>query len=543
MSRRAVVLWSVAVTAATATVALTVPALATDQGTAPPGGAGQIGAAGTDSAPEVLAALQRDFKLTAGEAGVRLHQEAWASGTDASLKARLGTGYAGAWLSTDAAKLTVAVTTDAAANAVRKAGATPQRVARSGATLDALKAQLDAVPARPTAAQLSGWYVDPTSNQVVVVARPGGQQAAQTLLARAGVPAGAARVVQDDAAPRTLADVRGGDPYIIDQRARCSVGFSVSVGFVTAGHCGQPGSKTSSSTGQAQGTFTASQFPGSGDFALVTVNASFTPQPVVNDFNGGTVPVAGVQQAPVGASVCRSGSTSGTHCGTIQALNQTVNYPEGTVTGLTRTNVCAEPGDSGGSWLSGDQAQGVTSGGSGNCTSGGTTFFQPLPEILSTDHVSLVTTGSGGTGGGTATPTPTPTVSPTGRPTPTPSRPATPTPTPTPSASGGGGTTCTGLEASADGALAKTGALQVKPSSGYFHAGGGTQVGCLAGPTGANFDLYLQRWTGRHWQVVAQSTGPTEAERLTYRGKAGFYRYIVLSVSGSGAYTLSVDIP
>jgi streptogrisin C len=68
-----------------------------------------------------------------------------------------------------------------------------------------------------------------------------------------------------------------------------------------------------------------------------------------------------------------------------------VNYQEGSVSGLTRTNACAEPGDSGGSWVSGTQAQGVTSGGSGNCTSGGTTYFQPVNEILSVYGVSLIT--------------------------------------------------------------------------------------------------------------------------------------------------------
>lgn len=112
------------------------------------------------------------------------------------------------------------------------------------------------------------------------------------------------------------------------------------------------------------------------------VTGDFQPQPVVNDFNGGAVPVNGSQEAPVGASICRSGSTTGAFCGVIQAKNATVNYPEGTVTGLTQTNVCAEPGDSGGSWISGDQAQGVTSGGAGDCTAGGVTFFQPVNEIL-----------------------------------------------------------------------------------------------------------------------------------------------------------------
>ena len=84
-----------------------------------------------------------------------------------------------------------------------------------------------------------------------------------------------------------------------------------------------------------------------------------------------------------------SGSTTGVHSGTVQALNATVNYAEGQVRGLIQTNVCAEPGDSGGSLFSGNTAIGLTSGGSGNCTWGGTTFFQPVTEALSVYGVSV----------------------------------------------------------------------------------------------------------------------------------------------------------
>jgi streptogrisin D len=73
----------------------------------------------------------------------------------------------------------------------------------------------------------------------------------------------------------------------------------------------------------------------------------------------------------------------------VTALNATVNYPQGTVTGLIRTTVCAEPGDSGGSLYAGTSALGLTSGGSGNCSSGGTTFFQPVTEPLSVFGVSV----------------------------------------------------------------------------------------------------------------------------------------------------------
>ncbi|CAM3969627.1 S1 family peptidase [Streptomyces albus] len=180
---------------------------------------------------------------------------------------------------------------------------------------------------------------------------------------------------------------------------RCSIGFSVKRGtqggFVTAGHCGTVGTSTSGYNQQAQGTFQGSTFPGR-DYAWVATNSNWTPRPTVNGYGRGDVTVAGSTQAPVGASVCRSGSTTGWHCGVVEQHNTSVTYPQGTVSGVTRTTVCAEPGDSGGSFISGDQAQGMTSGGSGNCSSGGTTFFYPVNPALQAYGLTLVTNGGGG---------------------------------------------------------------------------------------------------------------------------------------------------
>ena len=167
-----------------------------------------------------------------------------------------------------------------------------------------------------------------------------------------------------------------------------------------------------SRTTQPSGTFQASTFPGR-DYAWVRVDAGNTPRPLVNNYSGGTVSVAGATEAAVGAAVCRSGSTSGWHCGTIQQKNASVTYAEGTVSGLTRTNACAEPGDSGGSWLAGNQAQGVTSGGSGNCTSGGVMYFQPVNPILAAYGLTLLTSGGPGPGPG---PGPSPTATATAQP-------------------------------------------------------------------------------------------------------------------------------
>jgi streptogrisin B len=59
------------------------------------------------------------------------------------------------------------------------------------------------------------------------------------------------------------------------------------------------------------------------------------------------------------------------------------------VRGLIQTTVCAEGGDSGGPLYDGNKALGLTSGGSGNCSSGGTTFFQPARAAASHYGVTI----------------------------------------------------------------------------------------------------------------------------------------------------------
>ncbi|MFC0529158.1 S1 family peptidase [Phytohabitans kaempferiae] len=508
MDRRRALTIGLVVATAGAAAAVTIPAVATTRGPAPGG-----------PEPELLSALQRDLGISEDQAKIRLRSERAASRTIAELKREAAAAWGGAWLNAETSSLTVAVTDPALADRVRAAGAEVKVVSRSAADLDTAKRSLDrnADAATPN---LPGWYVDVADNTVVVLAQEGGEEVAREFAAEAGVPAQSVRVVSTDEAPTTFFDVRGGDPYFINSAARCSIGFSVVGGFVTAGHCGQVGAPTTGFNQEAQGTFTASSFPGD-DWGVVEVNGDWTPRPVVNDFNGGEVTVAGAEEAPVGASICRSGSTTGTRCGVVQAKNATVNYPEGTVTGLTRTDVCAEPGDSGGSWMSGDQAQGVTSGGSGNCTVGGTTFFQPLAEILQVNQLTLVTSN------GEVPPPPA-----TGTP------PTTAPPAPEPPAS----SACADEEVAVAGALSRTGARQAQPNGRFFRAAGGTHTACLDGPDGADFDLVLQRFNGRSWQTVARGTGSGSDETLTFDGNAGVYRYRIASAAGSGEYTLGFSL-
>ncbi|RKH06905.1 ricin-type beta-trefoil lectin domain protein [Corallococcus carmarthensis] len=348
-----------------------------------------------DVSPDILSAMQRDLGLTADGVKRRLASEAAAVRVEGSLRAELGERFGGAWMNADGSALVVGVTTDADADAVRRAGAVPQKVKYTQAALDAVKAQLDS-HARTAGRTVHAWYVDVMTNSVVVLAQDSALTGGTDFLAKAGVKHDAVRVVASREEIQPLYDLRGGDAYY-PGNARCSIGFPVAGGFVTAGHCGGAGTTTSGS-GVAQGTVVASTFPGN-DYAWVRTNGSWVSQPWVNNYAGGNVLVYGSQEAGINASICRSGSTTGWRCGVIQQKNVTVNYNVGPVYGLTQTNACAEGGDSGGSWLSGNQAQGVTSGGSGNCTTGGNTFFQPLNPILGVYGLSLTTSGSGGSGG------------------------------------------------------------------------------------------------------------------------------------------------
>ena len=455
------------------------------------------------ASPEMLAAMQRDLGLTAEQARERMGRDERGSRLAAELRRTLGGAFAGAWLTDDARTLTVAVTDASQAQRVRAAGAQPKVVERSEAMLNSIKSKLDSKAGKASPDAVPGWYVDVTTNAVVVLARD--TKAAQAFVAATGVDRNAVRVVASDEQPRLLYDVRGGDAYYIGG-GRCSIGFSVNGGYVTAGHCGDVGQATSGYNQVSQGTFRGSSFPGN-DYAWVATNSNWTPQPWVNNYSGGNVIVAGSQEAAVGASVCRSGSTTGWRCGTIQAKNATVNYPQGTVYGLTRTSACAEPGDSGGSWLTGQQAQGVTSGGSGNCSVGGTTYFQPVNEILSAYGLTL-RTGSGGGDPGDPPP-------PSG---------------------------CTSYEYRYSGSLS-SGQVAYAPNSSGFYAYSGTHRACLDGPTGADFDLYLQKWNGSGWTTVAQGISPGPDESFTYNGTSGYYRYRIHAYSGSGSLVIGFDAP
>ncbi|MFF4790361.1 S1 family peptidase [Streptomyces sp. NPDC001276] len=359
-------------------------------GTSPAGAAPP--AAAPAPSPGLLQAMQRDLGLSAQQAEARLAAERTAMAAEPKARAAAGSAYGGSWFDDETGRLTVAVTSgasDSTLRVVRTTGATVRTVQHSARQLDTAKARLDGTSAPQG---VSGWRVDPKANTLVVdvVSAARSDNDVQHFLSQARA-AGPVTVRTVSAPPQTFAaGTVGGDPYYTGN-VRCSIGFSVYGGFVTAGHCGQPGAGVSGWDGSYIGTFQGSSFPDN-DYAWVSVGSGWWTVPVV--LGWGTVPdqlVRGSAVAPVGASVCRSGSTTHWHCGTVLAHNETVNYSQGAVHQLTKTSVCAEPGDSGGSFISGDQAQGVTSGGWGNCSGGGETWFQPVNEILNRYGLTLHT--------------------------------------------------------------------------------------------------------------------------------------------------------
>jgi hypothetical protein len=111
-----------------------------------------------------------------------------------------------------------------------------------------------------------------------------------------------------------------------------------------------------------------------------------------------------------------------------------------------------------------------------------------------------------------------------------------PGPTPTPSPTPPPGAPCTGCE-QFTGSLSGKGDYDNHPNGTYYYSSTGDGEGWLTGPTGADFDLYLYRWSGFSWSRVAISDGATSTEHIAYNGNPGYYYWRIYSYSGAGSYS------
>jgi streptogrisin D len=305
-----------------------------------------------------------------------------------TLDKRLGAHSVGSYLDQATDKLVVSVTDGAAAQTVRAAGATPRMVTHSRAELRRATAKLNRSARIPGTA----WAIDPATDQVVVSADRSVKGSKLTKLTSVtGKLGSAARVERLTGKLGTFAG-----PTMLDGTAiftgagRCSLGYNVFNGgrhfFITAGHCTNVGTDwyanqaLTSRLGTNAGH--ANVFGPSGDYGIVEYDTAGIS--VWGTVAGSGKFITSSGDAVVGLSIRRSGSTTGVRGGHVTGVGATVTYSNGvTVNGLIQTDACAEPGDSGGPLYDGGSiALGMLSGGSGNCSSGGTTFYQPVSPIL-----------------------------------------------------------------------------------------------------------------------------------------------------------------
>ncbi|MFJ2557440.1 MULTISPECIES: S1 family peptidase [unclassified Streptomyces] len=319
------------------------------------------------------------------------------------IAAQLGDAFAGSYY--DSAKQQIVINVVGDNNKVelqaKQAGAVVRNVKNSSAQLKAASQTLKAQATIPGTA----WSVDPKTNQIQVTAdrTVTGAKWNQIESTVKSLGSDVARIKRSAGEFKPLA--AGGDA-IFGGGARCSLGFNVvtadgAPGFLTAGHCGVAAAEWSDDqNGQPVATIQDATFAGGGDFALAAYDDPATEvASTVDTGDGQIVDIAAAAEAAVGQEVIRMGSTTGLADGAVTGLDATVNYGNGDiVNGLIQTDVCAEPGDSGGPLFTADGgAIGLTSGGSGDCTVGGETFFQPVTTALEAVGAQI---GAGDAGAG-----------------------------------------------------------------------------------------------------------------------------------------------
>lgn len=323
--------------------------------------------------------------------------------------------YAGAWFDAEDGTLHVALNDTEHARLLTRFGAVPVMVRWSLNELSAVQANIMKDGSLVESGLLRSVHVDYQQNRVSVSTTAENIQAVRARLARYGEQV---YVHEAGALPELSANVRGGDGtrnYTFEQVPwgsgyyPCSVGVSVENGFHTAGHCMEVGNDirwaaTYASLGDAKESAYPSFLHVRGDIGWVETLSGWTPMPQVNGYSDGIINVpakwAGTNEAPINASVCRYGQTSGgPHCGTIKIKGQNLySAGVGFIANVTEVDgSCSSDGDSGGTWISasGSQIQGTTIGRTKNnfCPGDGGppgpndpspgTFFQPISNHVS----------------------------------------------------------------------------------------------------------------------------------------------------------------
>jgi V8-like Glu-specific endopeptidase len=102
---------------------------------------------------------------------------------------------------------------------------------------------------------------------------------------------------------------------------------------------------------------------------------------------------------------------------------------------------------------------------------------------------------------------------------------------------------CAGYDDHYVGTIQEAGAYLVAPEDYYLSNGWGDHQAKLTGPTDADFDLFLYKYTNSGWQVVNSSTSATSEETINASHGSGYFIWLVESYSGTGEFTLCVTTP
>ncbi|MFE6743004.1 S1 family peptidase [Streptomyces tubercidicus] len=315
----------------------------------------------------------------------------------------------GAFFSKDGS-LTVNAANAKTAAAIENTGLNARVPARGQSALDRIKAELDAKAAKRVPTGVSAWSVDLVSDTVTVEVNSDKSAAARAFVKAAKAHGAAVSVVRGGQALAPQAVISPGSPMTFNGYV-CSVGYGAHDAsgkqyLVTAGHCVEdlPDLYYNNSHFAKATNSRFALGANSVDMGIAAMDADDSIATAVGTWNNGSaVAVTGSKRAAAGAALCKSGQTTGWTCGQVRSYNVTVTYtdkdggPDTVVSGLGSSTVCTEGGDSGGAYISGNQAQGMTSGGpefqrcTGGVNSRGTSYFQPLDDALAHYGLTLNT--------------------------------------------------------------------------------------------------------------------------------------------------------
>jgi plastocyanin len=302
------------------------------------------------------------------------------------------------WI-TPGGTITVNVTTRAAARDLRATGTQARVVEHTAGELNRIHHHLQQHLTIPGTA----YAINPATNKVEITT-----DNTLTDTDRADVDRIAARygnVVTIDHIDNTLTAMSAGGDGAYPAGQNCSLGFNVQKDgayyFLTAGHCSEGERGTIWYSGaerqQVLGTEEAGSFPDN-DYALVRYQDTPTDTTgVVTNMDGTTTDITTAGTPAVGQAVSASGAVGGLNNGTVTALDVTVNYVhrDGNpvqLNGLIQTDVCSEPGDSGGPLFAGSTAYGTLSSATGYCSNAADqdiSYYQPVTEALDAYGVTV----------------------------------------------------------------------------------------------------------------------------------------------------------